>query len=865
MASFTIDTQTYLDELIGRTGGDTYTIYGGSLTIREDSRYCMNAPISGVGSLGNVTILSSAGGEYLIDATKIRWMPFSNGSGLIPNIGTIITQNGVSGYLLGVWQDYISTPLEADSSMPLTGYLKFREVEGGNFVSGALNGISADATSSDIVGWIEVVHDQDSDITVPRLGVFQTRGDWFDLGVTTGLANQVIQVPTNGSPTTYSMGLWIETDVADEYEFYPSIFVAGMVSTNLGTDERNKFVSMETNGSMRIGSNGTINIGYVPPAGRKIRIPNIFMRQCLTTIRNVNTVPYSGYSSRASFTTTLAGRIDMEYAYCDWNFSFVQPYSIKIHHSATFDRILILECATAIDIFDGGSGISQSVDVITMLIESCLAGGNITNWVAHRYNTGSSDHAWEFKYSTGQTITGCKTGFITYARNSSGYAFQVTQSSNITFNQCIKFNGQMTFTNSSDCAVNDIDHVDRYIGATDSTTGIYIISIVSSSNNIIIDGITVGLNGLVPNCHPYSGILNCGQSSNITFRNLGRRDSFISGGTDLNPAYIFVSSGNNYNVRLQRCYLSPTRTGAIITNNSDKGNTYESVYGDMNDIMTISDLNNHIKGCGGTNTVAGQSSVYGTHFWDTFTSDTEGRVVLSLNEPTVETSNFISIVSGSPRFTSTGSIVMKNLGDEIIAEMDYYAKGHLSFSSIQPVITGYYVTYSSGSRWGNHDIYYQIDTGNGWNGEWKDFNGTNLSSETISALIGFKLKYRIICATPSTSNLITYVRVNTNTSLESQINNLYPLDAIQTNLKLVDLQPNSEIRIYRVSDGVELIGTENSSDVFTYDYIWMEDVDVNIIIHHVNYEYLRYDNFTLISNGGLIPVVQRYDRNFSNP
>ncbi|MDZ7906176.1 MAG: hypothetical protein U5N55_10685 [Cypionkella sp.] len=79
------------------------------------------------------------------------------------------------------------------------------------------------------------------------------RGDWFALGTTTGTANQVVQVPTNGSATGYVPGVWIAKVASpatdEDWEYYPSIYAAGMIAANLGTDARSKFVLMGTNGS----------------------------------------------------------------------------------------------------------------------------------------------------------------------------------------------------------------------------------------------------------------------------------------------------------------------------------------------------------------------------------------------------------------------------------------------------------------------------------------------------------------------------------------------------------------------------------------------------------------------------------------
>ena len=64
-----------------------------------------------------------------------------------------------------------------------------------------------------------------------------------------------------------------------------------------------------------------------------------------------------------------------------------------------------------------------------------------------------------------------------------------------------------------------------------------------------------------------------------------------------------------------------------------------------------------------TNTVTGQNSVYGTHWSDMFTSDTDGIVKLSCNEPTEFTATqYEAVTLGiGAGFTSTGALSMPNL------------------------------------------------------------------------------------------------------------------------------------------------------------------------------------------------------------
>lgn len=822
----TITTAVYLEDA-ARTAGEAMTINGGSLTIRTDTRWHANSPASMTGSLAAVTISGTLGGSYILDGRDVRWVAYDAGSGNVPAVGTTITggTSGANGYLLGVWASLTNAPTAVGAAMPATGFLKLREADAAYVDNDALTGIGATTNGVDVVGWIEVVHDQAIAITVPRLGDFTVRGDWFALGTTSGAANQLVQVPTNGSATAYVPGVWIATTATpttdEDWEFYPSLHAAGMTTTNLGTDARSKFVCMETNGSIRIGHNGTTTVGHVPVAGRAIRVPNVFGRQCATGTRATSAIPNVTAATRPDFTTTSAGYIDVENFLTDWYLLFAQPYYVKLWHVGTFDYINVSECSTALDIYDGGSGTSQSIDARTLTFTSNFAGGTVEKWRGDRFSSGTTDHAFEILYSKDITFTNCDSGIITFAR-STGMSYQITQSDNINFTSCRSFNSAIQFTTAANCNVTNYDHCDRYVSTT-TTAGIYAAYVLATSDKVVFDGLTFGLGGTIVNVHPYLGIFNYGQSKNCKFRNIGTRAAVLSGGSVNTPAYIAASSGNNQNMKFQRIYMMPTRTGATSTTNSDKGCLYEHVYGDAADTLTVADLNASVKNCGGTNTVTGQTSVYGTHFWDAFTGDTAGRVIYQANEPTAETAAYYTAVAGTPKFTSAGGLVLAALNDEVIVEQDYFVKGCTGLPSTTPVVTGTNVTYVSGPDWGNHDIYFQIDTGSGWSGSWLDLTGANLNSfnASISPSTGFKLKYRIVCDTASTTNLISYIRIATTSTLAAQTDNLYPLDTVPVTITVQDsatlaLVQNARIRITTDVGGYVVIeGVTNASGVLT--------------------------------------------------
>lgn len=791
----TITTDTFLDGGVARTAGETWTMNGGILTIRTDTRVHANAPASMTGSLGALTVSPTLGGGVLVDARNVREVAFNSGGGTVPAIGTLITQGGVTGYLLAVYANLTSAPTAVGAAMPATGIIKFREVTGGAFAAGALSGITASATGADVASWLEVVADQAIAVTVPRLGFFRTRGTWYQLGVTSGSAAQVVQLPTNGGGAgTHVPGLWIETGVGtNQYEFYPAVLNAVFIAANFGTDARSKVVETLGSGQIRIGNNGTVNVGFTPPAGCRIRVPNIFMRQCTTAARATNQAPNATLATRPDFTTTSAGVIDMEYTLSDWYHLFASPYQVIQKYGATFDILSVSNAASPLEFEDYHVG-HHLGGQISLTLAACSLGGTVTNCKFYRTTAASGGYAVSVSTSDGIDFTNVEAGIMAFARNAAGYAFYINQSLNLTFNNCRQFNQQMYFNTSFDCVVNDLDHVDRYVGTTNATTPLSAVGVFNSSDNIMVDGVTFGLAGAIANCHPYTGVFQAQNSSNLTFRNVGTAIAPVSGGSANQVGVIYTDSGVNTNVRLQRCYLTATRTNVFSSVNTSKGFTLENCVGTVGAIVTAS-LNSLIKGVrAASNSVTGQASVYGTHFFDMFYNDTTGGIWFAFNEPTAFNAAYISTTFGvGAGFTSGGQAAMPNIGDQVIFETPYFVKGYTAFQNVAPTLTG--------TNTGNFTYEYQIDTGSGY-GAWKTLNATNLSGETISPSTGFKIKVRVTTSIASTTNALTYVRVSMTTTLVAQQSNVYPLDLATINIS--GLTANSRVQLYDVTNAVEL-------------------------------------------------------------
>lgn len=80
-----------------------------------------------------------------------------------------------------------------------------------------------------------------------------------------------------------------------------------------------------------------------------------------------------------------------------------------------------------------------------------------------------------------------------------------------------------------------------------------------------------------------------------------------------------------------------------------------------------------------------------------------------------------------------------------------------------------------------------------------------------------------------------------------------------------NLKADSEVRIYRTSDGQYLAGVESSGTTFQYNYTYGgSDVPVYVHVIKEDYEWIRY-NDTLEAANKTTKVFQRFDRNYSNP
>lgn len=855
MATFTITTAQNIDALTSKAGGDTYNVNGGTLTIDQDSRVGLNQTTSA--TLGPVTISASLGGTVNIDGTLIRLIPFNTGSGTVPAWNTTISQGGASGLLIGVYSSLTAASTATGAAMPASGYLKIKQWNSVAFSAGALTGISASATGADVVGWLEIVGDDASTVTANRLGSFNVTGAWYEIGTTSGVSNQTMQIPSSGL-LQHVAGVFIEQTVGGEdYEFYPN---AGIVTTTGTEADRGKCVWIDNTGLVRIGNSGAATNGYTPVSGLKVVIGNVFFRCATTAARTANVIPNATIATRYDFTTTGGGVINIDKCDMAWYLSCAQAYSVDVSNSGFVDGILLSEVATAMTFTNMGVGNKPTTALVVapLTMTLCLAGGTFTDCVFQRVATAANN-------STNIIMTDCD-GF-TFTRLISRYAalrahtlpvaITATRVNNTTFDTLKMIDGQFSLITCSNVDILDTIYIGGVSGTTSATNPCTAFLLTSNCLNVTIDGLTLP----VTNNHPYTALFSIGVAgcTNTKIRNIGTYASPLSLGSANATGLIFtlVASAAAINTRIQRVYCSNTRTGIMTGDNSSKGLIMDNVYGDYADAADVSAVINMAqRGQGTTKALTAQTGVYGTHWLDYFTSTTAGRLAIVMNEATADTNSQVTLSNGAA-FTAAGGLYMPVIGHRAIFETPDYIIGHSAFTNSALVMAGGTV--------GNYRFEYSIDLndGNGYSAMTASAYtaaglGTALNAETIDPILGFKLKLQIDTTTTNATAITSVYMPMTSTTTTQAYQ--YPLDPVDATFSFSGLTMGTEVVLFD-STNAELKREVIAGTTFEYDYTWTgTDLSGNYALIWKDDKYpIKFTGITLGNTSVDVPISQSDD------
>lgn len=794
----TITTSGYLDDA-ARSAGEAITIQSNAkFTIRTDTRWHANSPASMTGSLGMIDIQE---GNFHIDGTKVRWLAYDTGSGNVPAVGTSITQGGVSAsYLLGVWPDLVSAPTAVGAAMPASGFLKFREVTGA-FTVGALTGIGANATGSDVTGWIEVVRDKNTYLTGSNLGDGYTcEGDWFYLDNTNGSRGQQIQTPTNGGGNgTLIPAVQIETSSGSGvYEWYPAIKgpALGWANTKMTTDARAKFVEAMDNGIVRIGSDGTNNIGYLPSSGCKVRIPNIIGRSCVNTTRATNAAPDATLGNRPRVANCRSTKINLNKLISDW-YMYLESAGETYYSFVASSDNWTFSCFGLVTMEDSCNGCLSSTATVATGATYPPFPAIFRRCKVVRADTASNAAPFSWTNAPSLTLEDCyfyaAVGAAT--RNTNLYV-NIYLTDNIIINNIyLHGNVGLQINTCSNALVDGVDYIDNLVGNTNTAQGIQAI-VLSADKNVKIENFSIGMNNTIANCHPYYAIATTYGNlfENVVFRNWGTKANPVVISSTNPTQYIHRSGAADQKITWQRCFFSSSNTAWFQTGlkecllencASTNGASYNANY-----------FHTKLRGFGQTISVNRYQNCYNNSWHDCFTSDTTGKVVLMFNPPIEEELNYVTI-SGTPLFDAYGQFINRSFNDSIEWECPYFVLGHTSFQNVNPTITGTNIST-------NMTLKYKIDIndGNGWSSIWKDLTGANLSSETISSSLGFKLKIQLIVTIAASNNVITNIHIPTNSTALAQGTDLYPMDYL--NITYNGYPSGTRLQVWDVDNSIEI-------------------------------------------------------------
>lgn len=831
---------------------DTYTISNGTtLLIDTDTYQCANHSAA-FGSVDTVSF-SGTGGKLRIDGTNVRVIAYTGGTGNVPAVGTAITQGGVSATLLGVWSGWQAEPTAAGAAMPATGFIKVKNKTGGNFAAGALGDIGATAGGADVVGWIEVRGADTATITVPRIGTFEVVGDWFELGTTNGARNQIIPCPTTATNTATFPGVQIETAPGSGvYEWFPC---AGQISgTGIRTaGVESKHVWAITTG-IRIGFDGTNNVGFLPPSGCRVRIPNVILTCCTRTVSGSGprVLPNSTLATRQEWVTTGAGTITITRAVSNWNNTWAQPYNVTLLDSAFADTINISEQATALSINNCAVSPTAAQINTALSLTSCFAGGTVANSKFVRVSLATSgSYIAATNYVTGVTFSANYLCSLTNRANATTGAWTATQAVDCNFNTQTLCGGRLLMVGCVRPTVTALAYIDGWTGTTGTGNPMSAVDATTATTGLTVDGVTLP----TTNNHPYTALVSFAASYDGVVKNIGSRSSALNLGSANQTGVIINSGGNNANIKVKRVYTANTRTGLHTFVNSDDRILLESVYGDFADTTALAALNAASKGCGVTSATTGQVSVYGTHWIDEFTSNTVGRIVALMNEPTALSGSQAQITSGTPSYNSSGQIALTVVGQQITMEMPYFALGHTAAANLAPTLTG--------TNTGNVTVEFQYDKGAGYNGTWLLANQTNWNSVgAITPSVGIKVKLRVTCATANAGNLLTQVRFDTVSTLAAQTDNLYP---ISVNTVTFTGLPAGTDAVVRNAGTETVLSTQEDNPLTSFAYTYSGAQSVDVSFYKPGFVPFAIRGLSLTAADSSIPVALTADRNYANP
>jgi hypothetical protein len=811
MANITLNTSANFDDVQCQSllNGETITIDNGTLTIDSDVRWAQNGAVIGVINVGQTTPALPSG--LLVDATKVWWIPFINGTGTVPSLGTVgaidvIGSIAGRGEFLGIWTALATAPLSSSTPMPSTGFIKLRR-KTVDFANSEVITLSNSATltvnsaTGGQRGWLHFVGvgTTTGGINANSTSSIRFVGDWFELGTTNGTTNQTFTYPVQDA----CLAIWVETSAGSGvYEkYYNGSIKWGTATQLIATDVRGKFFGFnDTTGVITL-ANRTVgaSCGFLPPAGCKVRVPNLHLSNSTSANWNANLsgitditngkFKLNGANSTQSLAQYTSLYLKGVNAICNISGFAMQDFTMidssAHNHGTTFNNYI--GKTTLQNVCFGFSTAAFSTNNSCLITSNCdLTADDVDIVWALTTNSSrclqqTSARATSIgkikclmfpnSQTTSRSKAGTNTGLIAIA--GSGSIKELTAiGSGVFVNNC------------QDFTVDKIIFSETITGASQTTGHGSIIQVSTGNKNLTFNGIEY-LSGVTDAINPLL-FMNASVSSGcdkIYIKNVGSVTNPLSTGTGAVLSSRFATLINGIKYVFSNIYLS----GTFLT-----GNTPFTTSTSYPNQVTLQNFQCDVAPNFVFNNLLAQGGKYpaittvingavGVHWHDSMTSSTTGVIQFQGNAPTDTSYKQCINTTGNAVFNlATGSVHLINVGDQIIAELPYYALRYTAFDSLEPLITG--------TNTSNHLYEYQVtNEQKQWNGVWQILTAANLTQHTINPSVGVKIKLRVTCITASPTNSIALIDIRMKTTSSAALIN-YPTiysDDINSNIALL--------------------------------------------------------------------------------
>lgn len=789
-----------------------------------------------------VTITGQAyNSGVLIDGRNIRHLTFSNGSGsLLYNHVVTGATSGATGKFMRIINSNV---------------LKLKQVSG-TFVSGETlisTSWSGVAVGGSRIGCMNVIVRKGAQISPFSGGKIEIKGDWFEIGTATGLGTLPVG---EYERNIYIPAIWVETSVGSGvYRKWLNKSLAQAFSGVGSTGEFGNWFEHQQNALNITFGNGTN--GARPPSGVKVRIPNVIISAGSTTVNGTQDFT-GGTFLWGRFHTNNYGELDVDKAnVCGVLFNCSAGTSVTLKNWCHISDFTMNNITGRVDLYNGAwcpIPISGGVNAYTF-INNCNGGIYVDDCLGCSWG------------GYGLYMSGCInyseiTNSIFKARTTNN-AMYIQYSSNLHLENIQCLTGENAFMEAmllSECNNVKLKSIQLSSNIRESGTIVATTAIGTGyCNNIEIEGVSV-IGGA-----GFGALVSLNGTTIATIKNTGQRGTPMNA---INNNTRFATySQSAQDIVIANVHLHSTASG-LVSGNVTKEVVLQNIsHANGNVIATQFTPNMQLKGVQGLDITSNQlvnrdaTGAPDYILYDGFNqAGNEGQIGVIFQKQ--DTRNIYTIVAGTPVFSDLGDLYMRSVGDEVHIEWDYFIKGHENIANINAVLRTSNASATPAST--NIEVYYDLDTGSGFSGTWKLATGTNMTAETISAT-GFKPKFKLVTTTANSGNLVSCLYIRTTTSQSSINANHYPIRPQQATLTLNGLKDNSEVRIYEAGTSTEIAGIENSSGNFQYTYEYQgSSIAVDIVVHHLNYQYLKVSNVTLGSTNSTIPIQQVSDRQYAN-